>query len=82
MFDYTKHSSVPKDNQCKPQLRLRGHTKEGYGLSWNPNKQGHILSASDDMTVSLFGNFRVLGVFKHVLAQNYVVAGLPMGCSS
>ncbi|VDM63343.1 unnamed protein product [Angiostrongylus costaricensis] len=53
VFDYTKHSSVPKDNQCKPQLRLRGHTKEGYGLSWNPNKQGHILSASDDMTVRL-----------------------------
>ncbi|KAK6031046.1 WD domain, G-beta repeat protein, partial [Ostertagia ostertagi] len=54
VFDYTKHSSVPKDNQCKPQLRLRGHTKEGYGLSWNPNKQGHILSASDDMTVCLW----------------------------
>mgnify|MGYP007037748683 CR=1 FL=1 len=30
------------------QLRLLGHTKEGYGLSWNCNIPGHILSASDD----------------------------------
>ncbi|VDL70405.1 unnamed protein product [Nippostrongylus brasiliensis] len=30
VFDYTKHSSMHKDNQCKSQLRLRGHTKEGY----------------------------------------------------
>lgn len=88
---------------CKPQLRLRGHTKEGfspfffilfyywslplfsaavrkidffsgrvrvrhfqnpnvtyikrilgYGLSWNSNQVGHLLSASDDMTVCLW----------------------------
>lgn len=30
IFDYTKHPSVPtNDNVCKPQLRLRGHSKEG-----------------------------------------------------
>jgi histone-binding protein RBBP4 len=29
VFDYTKHPSIPTDNVCKPQLRLRGHTKEG-----------------------------------------------------
>ncbi|CAI5439019.1 unnamed protein product [Caenorhabditis angaria] len=51
IFDYTKHPSVPQDNKCKPQIRLRGHSKEGYGLSWNSNKQGFILSASDDCTV-------------------------------
>ncbi|VDK44972.1 unnamed protein product [Anisakis simplex] len=55
IFDYTKHPSVPSaDNLCKPQLRLRGHTKEGYGLSWNSNLAGHLLSASDDMTVCLW----------------------------
>ncbi|MFH4977612.1 hypothetical protein AB6A40_004321 [Gnathostoma spinigerum] len=55
IFDYTKHPSVPTaDNICKPQLRLRGHTKEGYGLSWNSNLAGHLLSASDDMTVCLW----------------------------
>ncbi len=39
---------------CKPQLLLRGHSKEGYGLSWNPNLSGHLLSASDDHTVCLW----------------------------
>lgn len=34
--------------ECNPDLRLRGHQKEGYGLSWNPNLSGHLLSASDD----------------------------------
>jgi WD40 repeat protein len=55
IFDYTKHPSVPtSDNVCRPQLRLRGHSKEGYGLSWNGNLAGHLLSASDDTTVCLW----------------------------
>ena len=40
--------------QCHPDLRLRGHQKEGYGLSWNPNLNGHLLSASDDHTICLW----------------------------
>jgi len=35
-------------------LRLRGHQKEGYGLSWNPNLNGYLLSASDDHTICLW----------------------------
>ncbi|KAE9552088.1 hypothetical protein FO519_004714 [Halicephalobus sp. NKZ332] len=55
IFDYTKHPSVPgNDNTCRPQLRLTGHSKEGYGLSWNTNVAGHLLSASDDTTVCLW----------------------------
>eukprot|EP00053_Salpingoeca_punica_P007050 m.65234 g.65234 ORF g.65234 m.65234 type:complete len:430 (+) comp13976_c0_seq2:116-1405(+) len=55
VFDYTKHPSIPsKDGKCEPQLRLRGHTKEGYGLSWNAHKMGYLLSASDDMTICLW----------------------------
>eukprot|EP01137_Pigoraptor_chileana_P025001 Opistho-2@93833 len=55
IFDYTKHSSVPEPNgKCKPELRLLGHTKEGYGLSWNPAKEGELLSASDDKTVCMW----------------------------
>ena len=46
VFDYTKHPSKPDPNgQCQPDLRLRGHQKEGYGLSWNPNLNGYLLSA-------------------------------------
>uniref|UniRef100_A0A8C3LG64 RB binding protein 4, chromatin remodeling factor n=1 Tax=Chrysolophus pictus TaxID=9089 RepID=A0A8C3LG64_CHRPC len=49
VFDYTKHPSKPDPSgECNPDLRLRGHQKEGYGLSWNPNLSGHLLSASDD----------------------------------
>eukprot|EP00761_Pharyngomonas_kirbyi_P013919 gb/GECH01013949.1/.p1 GENE.gb/GECH01013949.1/~~gb/GECH01013949.1/.p1 ORF type:complete len:547 (+),score=121.73 gb/GECH01013949.1/:1-1641(+) len=48
IFDYKKHPNTPEDNECKPQLRLTGHKKEGYGLSWNPFQQGTLASGSDD----------------------------------
>lgn len=55
IFDYTKHPSKPDPNgECKPDLRLKGHSKEGYGLSWNPNIDGYLLSASDDHTICLW----------------------------
>uniref|UniRef100_T1JFL0 Histone-binding protein RBBP4-like N-terminal domain-containing protein n=1 Tax=Strigamia maritima TaxID=126957 RepID=T1JFL0_STRMM len=55
VFDYTKHPSKPDPSgECQPDLRLRGHQKEGYGLSWNPNLNGHLLSASDDHTICLW----------------------------
>ncbi len=60
IFNYTKLGNLPKEQlmtlsaaSC-PELRLRGHTKEGYGLSWNPNASGNILSASDDHTICLW----------------------------
>ncbi len=40
--------------ECHPELRLKGHQKEGYGLSWNPNLNGHLLSASDDHVSASF----------------------------
>lgn len=61
--NYTSAESTTNDNlqgfhgffsykdpsgECTPDLRLRGHQKEGYGLSWNPNLSGCLLSASDD----------------------------------
>ncbi|KAK1217100.1 Histone acetyltransferase type B subunit 2 [Marasmius sp. AFHP31] len=52
VFDRTKHPSEPeKDGICRPDIRLVGQSREGYGLSWNPNKAGHVLGASEDMTV-------------------------------
>lgn len=35
-------------------VRLRGHQKEGYGLSWNPNLNGYLLSGSDDHLICLW----------------------------
>uniref|UniRef100_A0A2K6C7X8 Histone-binding protein RBBP4-like N-terminal domain-containing protein n=1 Tax=Macaca nemestrina TaxID=9545 RepID=A0A2K6C7X8_MACNE len=55
VFDYTKHPSKPDPSgECNPDLCLRGHQKEGYGLSWNPNLSGHALSASDDHPICLW----------------------------
>uniref|UniRef100_A0A8C0TZR2 Histone-binding protein RBBP7-like n=1 Tax=Cyanistes caeruleus TaxID=156563 RepID=A0A8C0TZR2_CYACU len=49
VFDYTEHPSKPDPSgACNPDLKLKGHQKEGYGLSWNSNLSGHLLSASDD----------------------------------
>lgn len=42
------HLFLDPSGECNPDLRLRGHQKEGYGLSWNSNLSGHLLSASDD----------------------------------
>uniref|UniRef100_A0A2K6UFV1 Histone-binding protein RBBP4-like N-terminal domain-containing protein n=1 Tax=Saimiri boliviensis boliviensis TaxID=39432 RepID=A0A2K6UFV1_SAIBB len=54
VFDYTKHPSKPDPfGECNPDLHLHGHQKEGYGVSWNPNLSGHLLTASDDHTICL-----------------------------
>ena len=55
VFDYSKHPSKPPlDGACSPDLRLRGHNTEGYGLSWSQFKQGHLLSGSDDAQICLW----------------------------
>ena len=72
IFDYTKHPSKPDPSgECNPDLRLRGHQKEGYGLSWNPNLSGHLLSASDDHVC-------ILPILKQIWASYQLVSFL--GC--
>ncbi|KAJ3774625.1 retinoblastoma-binding protein, partial [Lentinula raphanica] len=52
VFDRTNHASEPEpDGVSRPNTRLVGQTREGYGSSWNPNKAGHISGALEDMTV-------------------------------
>jgi len=53
IFDQTLHPSEPKDSNCLPEVRLKGHSKEGYGLSWNPHqsKSSFLASGADDMFV-------------------------------
>ncbi|ORX61731.1 WD40 repeat-like protein [Hesseltinella vesiculosa] len=43
----------PEDTHFNPTLRLKGHSKEGYGLAWNPHvsKSSHLLSAGFDSLV-------------------------------
>lgn len=55
IFDRTKHSSEPeRGGLVKPDMKLTGQAKEGYGLAWSPNKEGHVLGASEDMTVCMW----------------------------
>lgn len=55
IFDYFKKSSEPsQDSVCEPLLKLKGHTKEGYGLAWNHKVEGLIASGSDDKRVCVW----------------------------
>ena len=65
IFDKSKHSSMP-NGTVNPQAELKGHTKEGYGLCWNPHEKGQLATGSEDTTVRLWD-------LKSVNASNKVV---------
>lgn len=38
IFDYTQHGTeAAADGVCRPQLKLKGHTKEGYVTMFPPS---------------------------------------------
>ncbi|KAJ3137280.1 CCR4-Not complex caf1 ribonuclease subunit Caf1 [Geranomyces variabilis] len=52
IFDRTRHASDPNpDGVCNPEIKLEGHTKEGYGMSWHPTLAGRLVSGSEDTTI-------------------------------
>ena len=52
IFDRTKHPLSPKeDGSVKFEAELIGHTKEGFGLSWSPLLEGHLVTGNEDETV-------------------------------
>ena len=54
VFDYFKHPTKPETDQVRPELRLLGHSKEGYGIDWNSRQEGYLLSGSDDNTICIW----------------------------
>lgn len=55
IFDVTAHPNVPEDGKkARPQIRLVGHTQEGYGISWNPQAEGSLLTGSYDSSICLW----------------------------
>ncbi|KAF5448986.1 hypothetical protein F2P56_029476 [Juglans regia] len=54
VFDCTKQLAKEQGGDCDPDLRLRGHDMEGYGLSWSPLKEGFLLSGSHDHKICLW----------------------------
>ncbi|KAH8922081.1 WD40 repeat-like protein [Atractiella rhizophila] len=58
IYDRTKHPSQPPPEGLSgggigAQMRLKGHTREGYGLAWNATSagEGHLISGGEDATV-------------------------------
>lgn len=52
IFDRTKHLMVPPaDGSVKFEAELVGHEKEGFGMSWSPLLEGHLVTGNEDMTV-------------------------------
>lgn len=68
--------STDASGECRPDLRLRGHQKEGYGLSWNPNLSGSLLSASDDHVRENSGIIAVLFQASFIFREFYWVTNL------
>lgn len=54
IFDITKHPSIPRDSSSHPNILCKGHTKEGYGLSWSSCQEGYLASGSDDKKVCIW----------------------------
>lgn len=54
VFDCDKQIEDANGSSCNPDLRLRGHDKEGYGLSWSSLKEGYLLSGSNDCKICLW----------------------------
>ena len=78
LFDYSRHpSKPPAGGACTPDLRLKGHKTEGYGLSWSPFREGHLLSGSDDAQICLWDVHGPLGSGeKEVVAKDIYVGHL------
>ncbi|GAB2219468.1 hypothetical protein Drorol1_Dr00007104 [Drosera rotundifolia] len=54
VFDSVKQGDAVEGSNCEPNLTLRGHEKEGYGLSWSPFREGYLLSGSNDHKICLW----------------------------
>ncbi|CAI9104755.1 OLC1v1003502C1 [Oldenlandia corymbosa var. corymbosa] len=54
VFNFANQLGNEGEGSCNPDLRLKGHDKEGYGLSWSPFKEGYLLSGSNDCKICLW----------------------------
>eukprot|EP00003_Mantamonas_plastica_P000750 TRINITY_DN1057_c0_g1_i4.p1 TRINITY_DN1057_c0_g1~~TRINITY_DN1057_c0_g1_i4.p1 ORF type:complete len:334 (-),score=127.86 TRINITY_DN1057_c0_g1_i4:648-1649(-) len=55
IFEYNRHPAKPAPSAVpKPDVRLVGHEKEGYGMDWNVFTAGRLLTGADDAKVCLW----------------------------
>lgn len=56
--------------ECNPDFRLRGHQKEGYGLSWNSNLRGHLSASDDNVKTTSFPLFKKAQLLVYPVVEN------------
>lgn len=61
VFDYSKHPRDPSGTEFRPQLRLSGHTDDGYGLAWSPLVEGRLMSCGDDKAICMWDTKGAVG---------------------
>ena len=54
VFNYENHPELPTSNDVIAEHECHGHSSEGYGVCWNPNKVGNLLSGSLDGSICLW----------------------------
>lgn len=54
IFDYLRKQNDVQEGVSEPLLKLKGHTKEGYGMCWSPTTEGMLASAGDDKRVCVW----------------------------
>ncbi|URE23734.1 Histone-binding protein RBBP4 or subunit C of CAF1 complex [Musa troglodytarum] len=55
VFDCSRRPTRPTEGEAtEPDVVLRGHATEGYGVSWSPLKEGYLLSGSYDSKICLW----------------------------
>ena len=52
IFDYTKHLATSE--YAEPDVVLKGHSKGGYGLCWNPLITSELATAGEDNKICIF----------------------------
>ena len=51
VFNYELHPELPIGNDVKAEHECHGHSSEGYGICWNPKKEGLLLSGALDGSI-------------------------------
>lgn len=54
VLDFSKQAEKEDEEAVHPDITLRGHDGEGFGLSWSILRSGYLLSASHDYNICIW----------------------------
>lgn len=67
VFNHNLHPELPVNNDVKAQHKCEGHKAEGYGICWNPMKEGLLLSGALDGSICIWDLHEADVNVKHTL---------------